>query len=633
MPNKYIRKTNRGEASIEIYELAAEEVNLRGKSLRNAATSYDLNYSSLYRFIKKKKIHHENGDQRDVRMGYVPNFIFTPSEENILCDYLLRCSAANYGLSRKEARRLAYQLAKEYDKKFPPSWKKNEMAGEVWLKLFMGRHPTLSLRTPQATSLARATSFNKDNVKLFFDNYTRLLDKYKFQPADIWNMDESGVTTVQTPNRVIARKGAKQVSAMTSAERGTLVTLALAVNAIGNYLPPMFVFPRKRFKSHFIRDGPVGSVGTGNSSGWMQEDEFYTFLQHFKNHVRPSTTEHIVLLILDNHKSHIAVKNIQFCKENGIVLLTFPPHCTHKLQPLDRSVFGPIKKAINASCDSWMRSNAAKTMTIYDIPGIVKTSVEIAVTGKNITSGFVVTGIWPLNTNIFTEEDFLPSQVTDRPLDNNLQQNTSAVIEDENNDVLPNSAQRFSETNNPIRATFIDSDNGPTASTSGCASEEPIASTSRASQESTASISAENDTAKVFSPHVIRPLPKALPRKRTQNRRKVKSAVLTDTPEKEALEAIEAKRNLKDAKRQVFHKGEQKKKGKKKKKQAKRTKCSKSDSDDEDDDECICLCCLEPYKNSRPNEKWVQCLECKGWSHEECTTGELNYVCQNCLSD
>jgi hypothetical protein len=303
------------------------------------------------------------------------------------------------------------------------------------------------------------------------------------------------------------------------------------------------------------------------------------------------------------------------------------------LQPLDRSVFGPIKKAINASCDSWMRSNAAKTMTIYDIPGIVKTSVEIAVTGKNITSGFVVTGIWPLNTNIFTEEDFLPSQVTDRPLDNNLQQNTSAVIEDENNDVLPNSAQRFSETNNPIRATFIDSDNGPTASTSGCASEEPIASTSRASQESTASISAESDTAKVFSPHVIRPLPKALPRKRTQNRRKVKSAVLTDTPEKEALEAIEAKRNLKDAKRQIFDKGEQKKKGKKKKKQAKRTKCSKSDSDDEDDDECICLCCLEPYKNSRPNEKWVQCLECKGWSHEECTTGELNYVCQNCLSD
>jgi hypothetical protein len=89
------------------------------------------------------------------------------------------------------------------------------------------------------------------------------------------------------------------------------------------------------------------------------------------------------------------------------------------------------------------------------------------------------------------------------------------------------------------------------ASMSACAPEKPIASSSRESQESTASISAETDTAEVFSPQVIRPLPKPLPRKGTQNRRKVKSAVLTGTPEKEALKAIEPKRNLKDAKRQV----------------------------------------------------------------------------------
>jgi hypothetical protein len=52
MPNKYIRKTDRGMSSREIYELAAEEVTLRN-SLRDAAKSYDLNYTSLYRFIKK----------------------------------------------------------------------------------------------------------------------------------------------------------------------------------------------------------------------------------------------------------------------------------------------------------------------------------------------------------------------------------------------------------------------------------------------------------------------------------------------------------------------------------------------------------------------------------------------------
>lgn len=224
----------------------------------------------------------------------------------------------------------------------PVSWGKNQMAGEVWLKLFMKRHPSLSLRSPQATSLSRATSFNKVNVNLFFENYTNVLNKHGFNAVDIWNMDETGITTVQTPNRVIARKGAKQVSAMTSAERDTLVTLALAVNAIGNSIPPMFIFPRKRFQDHFIRDGPIGCIGTGNVSGWMVEEDFYKFLQHFKNHVR-SSSEHKVLMILDNHNSHMAVKNIEYCKQNGIILLTFPPHCTHKLQPLDR--FRPFKKS------------------------------------------------------------------------------------------------------------------------------------------------------------------------------------------------------------------------------------------------------------------------------------------------
>lgn len=56
MPNKYLRKTDRGLASAEIYELASEEVLLRGQSLRNAASSYQLNYMSLQRYIKKKKL-------------------------------------------------------------------------------------------------------------------------------------------------------------------------------------------------------------------------------------------------------------------------------------------------------------------------------------------------------------------------------------------------------------------------------------------------------------------------------------------------------------------------------------------------------------------------------------------------
>ena len=46
-------------------------------------------------------------------------------------------------------------------------------------------------------------------------------------------MDETAVTTVQRPKKVIAKKGLKQLGAITSTEKGTLITLACTINAIG----------------------------------------------------------------------------------------------------------------------------------------------------------------------------------------------------------------------------------------------------------------------------------------------------------------------------------------------------------------------------------------------------------------
>lgn len=64
---------------------------------------------------------------------------------------------------------------------------------------------------------------------------------HRLTANDIWNVDEIGITTMQTLVSVIAKRGSKQVGAMTTAERDQLVTLAFAVNAIGNTIPLMFV--------------------------------------------------------------------------------------------------------------------------------------------------------------------------------------------------------------------------------------------------------------------------------------------------------------------------------------------------------------------------------------------------------
>ena len=63
-----------------------------------------------------------------------------------------------------------------------------------------------------------------------------------------------------------------------------------------------------------------------------------------------------------------------------------------------------------------MRNNPDKTMTIFDLPGILrKTLQQSAVSGK-IIKGFEVTGIYPFNGNIFTDVEYAPSFVTDRTI-------------------------------------------------------------------------------------------------------------------------------------------------------------------------------------------------------------------------
>ncbi|KAG5900224.1 hypothetical protein JTB14_008106 [Gonioctena quinquepunctata] len=85
----------------------------------------------------------------------------------------------------------------------------------------------------------------------------------------IWNIDGAGATTAQKSKQIVAARGQKQVGAITSAERGTLVRLACACNAAGNFIPPMFVSPRLKYTKIFVHGGPPDCIGAGDSSGWM----------------------------------------------------------------------------------------------------------------------------------------------------------------------------------------------------------------------------------------------------------------------------------------------------------------------------------------------------------------------------
>lgn len=118
---------------------------------------------------------------------------------------------------------------------------------------------------------------------------------------------------------------------------------------------------------------------------------------------------------MDNHESHMTIAGLDFCKNNNIEVLTLPPHTSHRLQPLDRGVFGPLKTYFDHSCKAWMLNHSGIPITIDRIAELVAEPLLKGASSMNIIAGFRSTSIWPFNREIFSEDDFTPAFVTDSP--------------------------------------------------------------------------------------------------------------------------------------------------------------------------------------------------------------------------
>lgn len=330
-----------------------------------------------------------------------------------------------FGLTTKEIRLLAYQLAEKNQINHPFA-KENDQAGLDWMYSFMKRHPDLSIRKPEATSAARASGFNPTVVGKFYTLLSGIIDTQKLQASQIYNVNETGITCVsKTQSKIVACRGRRQVGALTSAERGQTVTVEICMCADGSFMPPMLIFPRVRSKPELIDGAPPGSWAEVHPSGWIQSDIFLKWFEKFVVFSRAAKTNR-VLVLLDGHTTH--TKNIALidkARDAGVILLCFPPHCTHKLQPLDVAFMKPLSIYYCDEVKKWLREHASehRVVTHYQIASLLGKAYLKAATMTTAINGFRATGIWPLDPNHFNKSDFLASATTEIELEN--QENVS----------------------------------------------------------------------------------------------------------------------------------------------------------------------------------------------------------------
>ncbi|KAJ8928650.1 hypothetical protein NQ314_018743 [Rhamnusium bicolor] len=62
-------------------------------------------------------------------------------------------------------------------------------------------------------------------------------------------------------------KRKRQIASLTSAERGSLITVIACMNAGGEFVPPTLIFPRKNMNVQLMCDTPPGAIGEVHPSG------------------------------------------------------------------------------------------------------------------------------------------------------------------------------------------------------------------------------------------------------------------------------------------------------------------------------------------------------------------------------
>src|SRR5699024_9204093 len=97
----------------------------------------------------------------------------------------------------------------------------DEKAGYDWFRMFLCRNSDLSVRKSEGVSISRAIGMNPQDVTKYFELLQTILMDHDLigKPGSIFNMDEPGLQLNNKSEEVIAQKGSKDVSTVTSAEK------------------------------------------------------------------------------------------------------------------------------------------------------------------------------------------------------------------------------------------------------------------------------------------------------------------------------------------------------------------------------------------------------------------------------
>ena len=276
-------------------------------------------------------------------------------QEHELVQYIKGLTKRRLPPTRSMIQNFASQVAKE-------------RVSKSWVTRFINRNS--SELTSQWTAGMDANRHQADSgvkYRQYFDLLHEKISQYNIEPRHTYNIDEKGflLGVIGRSKRVFSREIWERKEVREALQDGSRewITVLACVCADGSALPPGIIYEsaNKGIQSSWVEDIEVGEHTanvTSSPTGWSNDDIGLAWLEQvFDRHTKEKARQFYRLLILDGHGSHLTMDFIEYCDQNKILLIIYPPHSTHTLQPLDVVMFKGLSTAYSTELISHLHKS------------------------------------------------------------------------------------------------------------------------------------------------------------------------------------------------------------------------------------------------------------------------------------
>ncbi|KAF6198503.1 hypothetical protein GE061_008251 [Apolygus lucorum] len=183
------------------------------------------------------------------KMG--PPTILTQQEEDQIEEWIVKKAMLGFPLHPEDVKDSIQGLLTESPRENPFT---NNRPGIKWFNLFLKRHPEIKKRNTEVISKCRAEVTN-ENLEEWFNELNNFLVEHDcediFEDSTrgrrVLNLDETGCLTCPKTGKVLGPKQLPDFYEVTTGSEKLSITVLCTYSADGSALPPMVVYPHKKF--------------------------------------------------------------------------------------------------------------------------------------------------------------------------------------------------------------------------------------------------------------------------------------------------------------------------------------------------------------------------------------------------